>query len=993
MIIVRRSSTHRENQESKEADMLRILILVSLLLAAPLVQAAVPAPANVNIEGIIKDSQTGDALPGANVVLAGTSIGATADISGKYTIRNVPPGSYTIRVTYVGYKSVSMPLQVGEGATVKQDFKLVAVSIEGETVVVTAQASGQNSAINQQLSSNQITNVVSAARIQELPDANAAESIGRLPGIAVLRSGGEGNEVVIRGLAPKYNDININGVRIASSGPNDRSTDLSMISSYMLAGIEVSKTVTPDMDPDVIGGTVNFRMKEAKESESDIPSMELLVQGGYNNLPDAYHKTNNYKIVGSIESRFFEQQLGVFAQADLERKNLTSNEFGATYDHLRNSVTDYVTTSLNLNFIPRDRQRANGTLVLDYRLPEGKINFTNFGSTGSTDIQNRYETYDIGGNLHQYNFAYGKSTVNALTNALEVDHQIGFFHANAKLSHTYAETNTPDNWTATFTQSSAGLTQFVGQANVDPRSIPPAATNDLSRTIFNTFITNGSFARERAITGSLDLDASMTLSDLITTKLKFGGKYRHQTRSYVFEQADGQGLTYTSARGVDDLITSHFGLPTGTTSMPITWFTDPNFRYGTFLDGDYTMGAPLSYGMLSETADLLRGNIAAIAANGSAIAYATNNFLSTTYNYDGTEDQRAAYVMATVEIGPQITLIPGVRYQNIRTQYSGAQGVESPVAYLTYQHFDTTVTQSHGYWLPNLSIRYKPLAWCDVRLAYSQTLSYPDYNAIIPRIDVGQSAISYNNPALVPSQSKNFDAYLSFYDNSIGLFTVGGFLKRIDNLIYPWTFYASGTELERYYPSRYLGATPPTGTYSISTYVNDTYQIENWGIEMDWQTHFWYLPVPFSGLVFNINYTHIFSKAQYPYVDTRSTGRVLTHVDTSFTDRLLYQPDNILNLSIGFDYQGFSARVSMLYQADIFTGPNYWPQLRENTSPYTRWDASVKQDLPWFGLQVYGNLNNLNSAHDVSVIQATAGVPRSQQNYGMTAELGVRWRM
>jgi hypothetical protein len=96
---------------------------------------------------------------------------------------------------------------------------------------------------------------------------------------------------------------------------------------------------------------------------------------------------------------------------------------------------------------------------------------------------------------------------------------------------------------------------------------------------------------------------------------------------------------------------------------------------------------------------------------------------------------------------------------------------------------------------------------------------------------------------------------------------------------------------------------------------------------------------------------------------------------------------------MGYDYEGFSARVSMLYQADIFTGPNYWPQLRTNTSPYTRWDVSVKQDLPWFGLQVYGNINNLNSAHDVSVIQATAGVPRSQQNYDMTAELGVRWRM
>ena len=124
-------------------------------------------------------------------------------------------------------------MNVGEGETLRQDFKLVAVSIQGETVVVTAQASGQNAAINQQLASNAITNVVSAARIQELPDANAAESVGRLPGVSVLRSGGEGTQIVISGLQPKYNNVTVDGVRMASSNPNDRGTDLSMISPFL----------------------------------------------------------------------------------------------------------------------------------------------------------------------------------------------------------------------------------------------------------------------------------------------------------------------------------------------------------------------------------------------------------------------------------------------------------------------------------------------------------------------------------------------------------------------------------------------------------------------------------------------------------------------------------------------------------------------------------------------------------------------------------------
>jgi len=131
--------------------------------------------------------------------------------------------------------------------------------------------------------------------------------------------------------------------------------------------------------------------------------------------------------------------------------------------------------------------------------------------------------------------------------------------------------------------------------------------------------------------------------------------------------------------------------------------------------------------------------------------------------------------------------------------------------------------------------------------------------------------------------------------------------------------------------------------------VNDPNRATDYGVEFDWQTHFWYLPHPFDGLVLNVNYTHVFSKAKYPYTNVEKVGRATVYVDTSYTDRLLYQPDNMANLSVGYDYQGFSIRVSMIYQDNIFSGPNFWPQLRTTTAAYTRWDLSAKQNLPWFG--------------------------------------------
>ena len=944
-----------------------------------------------NIEGYVKDAKTGEPLFGANIMLVGTSMGAATDMNGKYLIQNVLPGTYKIRATYIGYKGQTTEINIKNGEQLKQNFKLEPVGVQGKTVVVTAQATGQSQAINQQLSSDQIINVVSAAKIQELPDANAAESVGRLPGISVLRSGGEGNEVVIRGLAPKYNEIMIDGIQMSSSSSSDRSVNLSMISSNMLEGIQVSKTVTPDMDADVIGGVVNFEMRVAKVKEPGVPQFNLLIQGGYNNLSNAYNKFNNYKYVGSAEDRFLNDRLGIFAQVDIERKNLSSNEMGASYTHAGNNINQYWITGLNLYDIPRDLQRYNGAVVLDYKLPEGKIKLTNFVSSGNTNTQTRGENFGIANNEHYYSISSNNSTLNIITNGLDFRQKLSIFHLVAKLSHAYSETKSPNFWTTNFMQTSAGLGQFNNTANVNPQDIPKAAINDLSSTFLNSIASGSSFSRERALTASLDLKTNVNLSDVVGVAIKFGGKYRYQTRSYTYTHFGGGLLTDGGAKFVDNLIASSLSLPNNSTSIPVTYFTDPNFSYGKFLNGDYRMGTPLNYGILSNMVDILEKNVQYIANNNGGIAYGRNNFQSTSYNYTGHENQAAFYIMSILNIGSQFTLIPGVRYQDLQTTYTGVRGVESPESYYSYNHYDTTVTQDHGYWLPDISLRYKPLSWFDIRLSYTNTLAYPDFDAIIPRIDVGTTnSISWNNYKLIPSRSTNYDAYFSFYDNTIGLFTVGGFIKQINNLIYPWSYYVSGANAVKYFPSSLLITSQPTGIYNVYTYVNNSYMISDYGMELDWQTHFWYLPGPLSGLVFSVNYTHIFSKAQYPYVNTRSTGRSLTFIDTSFTDRLLYQPDNIVNLSLGFDYQGFSVRVSMLYQANIFTGLNFWPQLRTNTSAYRRWDLAAKQELPWAGLQIFGDLNNINGANDISVIQG-GGVPQSEQDYGMTADLGLRW--
>ena len=174
------------------AALLTLLFSFSLSTALPQERAT--------LTGTVKDVQTGEPLPGATVQVQNTGLGASTDMDGRFVIRNVLPGSSTLRAVYVGYLEKELKVEIKEGETQKQNIWLTAVGIESEEVVVTVQAGGQKAAINQQLSALPIVNVVSRARIQELPDANAAESVSRLPGVSLIRTGGEGSQVVIRGL-------------------------------------------------------------------------------------------------------------------------------------------------------------------------------------------------------------------------------------------------------------------------------------------------------------------------------------------------------------------------------------------------------------------------------------------------------------------------------------------------------------------------------------------------------------------------------------------------------------------------------------------------------------------------------------------------------------------------------------------------------------------------------------------------------------------------
>ena len=240
-----------------------------------------------------------------------------------------------------------------------------------------------------------------------------------------------------------------------------------------------------------------------------------------------------------------------------------------------------------------------------------------------------------------------------------------------------------------------------------------------------------------------------------------------------------------------------------------------------------------------------------------------------------------------------------------------------------------------------------------------------------------------------PATAENYDLVFSFFNNEIGLLTFNGFKKRINNLVFSSQTFV--TDLSPYpdLPQRHQ-------LYTFSTYINNPIPIDVWGIETEWQTHFWYLPQPFSWIEFTINYSHIFSQASYPkgelFYDYKEDGSFTKNIINAYYEtRLLDQPNDILNSSIGIDYKGFSGRVSVVYINNIFQKADFWLQNRIISDKSVRWDLSIRQELPWFNTKVFLDLINFTGTDETSLNQRTYN-PVSISRYGMFGNFGLSFK-
>src|SRR6185369_3220787 len=211
---------------------------------------------------------------------------------GRFRLSGVSAGDRTVVVTYLGRQDAAVEAKVVAGATQRLDIQMKMVAFE-ENVSVPGLLilDAQERALNQQKTAPNITNVVSADQIGSFPDRNAAETTQRIPGVTITKDQGEGRYVNIRGTEPRLNAMMIDGERIPSPDPLIRQVAVDVVPSELLQSIEVSKALTPDMDGDSIGGSVNLVMKQAPQKLRVYGA----AGGGYNSLLSSY-KNSNYSL-------------------------------------------------------------------------------------------------------------------------------------------------------------------------------------------------------------------------------------------------------------------------------------------------------------------------------------------------------------------------------------------------------------------------------------------------------------------------------------------------------------------------------------------------------------------------------------------------------------------------------------------------------------------------------------------------------------------------
>jgi TonB-dependent receptor len=764
------------------------------------------------VSGRITDGVSGAPLIGADVMLEGTAFSAATDPTGAFRLIGVPAGRYELLVLYLGHKDERATVEVVPGRTVAVEVKLAPAQFS-ETVQVIADSigEGQASALNQQRTAVNITNIVSADQIGAFPDPNAAEAASRVPGVSIARDQGEGRYVLVRGTEPRLNAMMIDGERIPAPEGDVRQVQLDAVPADQLQSIEVSKAVTPDMDADSIGGAVNLVTRQAVAK----PTALFTLAGGFNALQRDYGQSQFGATLGRRVGR-----AGILIGGSASSLARGSENFEAQY--AAGGLTD-----LQLRDYIISRKRYGFNASADVRL-------SNSGALMLKGIFNEFKDYEIN-NRKRYRPSNGRIE-QVLKNRNQNDHirslaasgqhlVNGSTAIDYRLAWAESEEDQPDRLDTVFRQTGITFAPNVSASSINPENIQPNPSRDDSTTArLNNWSLQVFDSTDRDVTGAFNVRMPIGGGSARAQFFKVGAKIKDKHK----------------LRSADTTI----GTPVGVVLFPELQNTSfDNSRFMNFFPAGYVK-------FPGTDADRSRAMFNSLPAANRVIDRSLD-----AQDYDASERLVAAYAMGEFYVGDKWLVLPGVRYESTRVDYRGNEvRYNAAGQYLSTRPLSDEA--SHGHILPGLHVRYAIDDRTNVRAAYTTTLARPNYYDLVPYELVRQDShsIARGNAALTATLSSNADFLVEHYYRSVGVISGGVFYKHLTDYIFPFR-----TQTQAF-----------GELYNITQPQNgDTATL--WGAEIAFQNQLRSLPAPFNGLGVYANYTWTGSSTQFPDHDGEST--------------------------------------------------------------------------------------------------------------------------
>jgi TonB-dependent receptor len=846
----------------------RLRQTAALLGGACFLLAAGPAHAQGSISGLVVDDASGLAITGAAIRIEQGQRNALTDRSGRFVITGLPAGSVTLTSRYIGYASVTRSVTVASGQIATVTIRLKSSVTTLGTTVVVASRSGQAAALNQQKNASTVGNIIAADQIGRFPDANLGDALKRIPGVTVALDQGEARFGSIRGTEPRFNTVMVNGERIPSAEAEVREVQLDLVPADMVQAIEVSKTLTPDMDADAIGGAVNVVTRAAPAGFR----LSSTVGSGYNFIRD------KPVLVGGLVAgnRFFGNRLGAIASASYYNQVFGSDNKEGVWD--RTSTGAAYMNEFDIRRYDVERSRRSMSVGLDYRFNEANTIALRSLYNSRDDWENRFRARFI---LREPDAAgvqiaeirrqtKGGGPDDRLRNTRLEDQRMWSTQLSGE--HLLAQRATL-TWSGSLARASETRPdeRYIDwrsrnvtiQPNYSDEQNPQfTATN--AAQVAPTAFTFRRIEQLESFTRDLDRNARIDLLLPITegdnaSRIKVGARYRGKEKlrdnSFNFATPTTAFTTLAQAGPRDFSVSNNLSGP-----YPYGTFTAPEFLAGLDLFN------PSAFNLADQPGEYAAGN------------------------FDATERITAGYAQLEQKFGPRLSMVAGVRIENTNIDYNGFEyDIDTDAVRAT------TGGQTYTDVLPGINLRYDANASTVLRAAWTNTLARPNYFDLVPyrQVSLDDNELATGNPALRPTRSMNFDLMGERYFESVGLISAGVFHKRITDFIFNF--------------NQFNQIDPVTGTqFSQVSAPRNGAEATLTGLEMAAQRQLDFLP----GL---LKYFGIY--ANYTLTDSEVKGLDVAGRENEKLP-LLGTARHSGNVSVSYDAPRFTLRFAVNYQSE-----------------------------------------------------------------------------